>query len=97
MIEVGDRVKVIKMLRGSGFNYGHKKELIQKLSKYPVEVVRTHNFNGKKRYQIEIYGVLNTQGTNFIKWVDEDDITLDLEYYRNLKIENILDESSLCE
>jgi hypothetical protein len=32
-----------------------------------------------------------------LSWVDEDDITLDIEYYRNLKIENILNESSLCE
>ncbi len=79
MIKVGDRVKVIKMRQ-------YAKELIQEISKYTIEVVGIHNCS----YCIEFYGVLDSKGDNFTKWVNECDITLDLEYYRNLKIENIL-------
>ena len=38
-----------------------------------------------------MYNVLNVQGTNVVKWVDEDDITLDIEYYRNEKLNKILE------
>jgi hypothetical protein len=44
------------------------------------------------RYHIKYLNVYTVQNTNVLSWVDEDDITLDVEYYRNLKIENILNE-----
>jgi hypothetical protein len=47
----------------------------------------------RNRYYIKYLNVY----PNMWDWVDEGDITLDIEYYRNLKIENILNESSLCE
>ncbi len=43
-----------------------------------------------KRYHIEYLNVYTVQNTNMLSWVDEGDLTLDIEYYRNLKIENIL-------
>ena len=42
------------------------------------------------RIKIEYLKVLNVSGYNVKSWVDENDITLDIEYYRNLKIEKIL-------
>ena len=86
ILKVGDRVK-IKRIRQ------HTKELINSLEEYPVEVVEVSEaWSGGTRYRIELHNVLNVQGTNVVKWVDEDDITLDIEYYRNLNLEKILYE-----
>jgi acetoacetate decarboxylase len=86
MIEVGDRVKVVRMRQ-------FKKELVEEFNDQHIEVVEiSEAWAGSTRYKIEMYNVLNVQGTNVVKWVDENDITLDIEYYRNLKIENILNE-----
>jgi hypothetical protein len=45
-----------------------------------------------KRYHLEYLNVYTVQNTNMLSWVDEDDITLDIEYYRNLKLEKLLNE-----
>lgn len=45
-----------------------------------------------KRYHIEYLNVYTVQNTNMLSWVDVDDITLDIEYYRNLKLEKLLNE-----
>jgi hypothetical protein len=84
MIKVGDKVKLVRLRQ-------FKKELVDDV-KGQIEVVEVLNWRKKKnnRYKIELHGVLTVQGTHVIKWVDESDITLDIEYYRNLKIENIL-------
>jgi len=84
MIEVGDRVKVVRMRQ-------FKKELVEEFNDQPIEVVEiSEAWAGSTRYKIEMYNVV--QETNVVKWVDENDITLDIEYYRNLKIENVLNE-----
>jgi hypothetical protein len=44
------------------------------------------------RYHIKYLNVYTVSGTNMLSWVDGGDITLDREYYRNLKIESILNE-----
>jgi excinuclease UvrABC nuclease subunit len=43
------------------------------------------------RYYIRYLDNYNVQGTNVEKWVAYSDIKLDKEYYRDLKIEQILD------
>lgn len=43
------------------------------------------------RYYIRYLDNFNTQGTNVESWVAYSDIELDREYYRDLKIEQILD------
>ncbi len=43
-----------------------------------------------KRYHIEYLNVYTVQNTNMLSWVDEDDITLDIEYYRDSKLEKLL-------
>lgn len=45
-----------------------------------------------KRYHIKYLNVYTVQNTNMLSWVDEDYITLDIEYYRNLKLEKLLNE-----
>jgi hypothetical protein len=45
----------------------------------------------KKRYHIEYLNVYTVQNTNMLSWVDEGDITLDIEYYRNKKLNRILE------
>jgi hypothetical protein len=45
-----------------------------------------------KRYHIEYLNVYTVQNTNMLSWVDEDDITLDMEYYRDIKLEKLLNE-----
>lgn len=43
------------------------------------------------RYYIRYLDNFNTQGTNVERWVAYSDIKLDKEYYRDLKINQILD------
>ena len=76
MIQVGNRVKIVM----------HYASL---LNDYPIEVVEVSEaWAGSTRYKIE----LNIQGLNVSKWVDEDGIVLDIEYYRNVKLEKLLNE-----
>ena len=44
------------------------------------------------RYHIKYLNVFTVSGDNMVSWVGGNDITLDIEYYRNLKIESILNE-----
>lgn len=86
MIQVGDRVKVVRIRQ-------FKKELVEDINDHPIEVVEiSEAWAGSTRYKIEMHNVLNVQGTNVIRWVGEDDITLDIEYYRNIKLERLLNE-----
>jgi acetoacetate decarboxylase len=86
MIEVGDRVKVVRMRQ-------FKKELVEDFNDQPIEVVEiSEAWAGSTRYKIEMHNVLNVQGTNVVKWVDESDIVLDIEYYRNEKLNKILEK-----
>lgn len=86
MIKVGDRVKVVRLRQ-------FKKELVEEFNDQPIEVVEiSEAWVGSTRYKIEMYNVLNVQGTNVVKWVDKSDITLDIEYYRNEKLNKILEK-----
>ena len=51
-----------------------------------IAIHRTNN-----RYYIRYTEDLNVQGTNVDSWVGYSDIKLDKEYYRDLKISQILD------
>jgi len=64
---------------------------------YKDEPIVVIDKSWRDRYHIKYLNAYTVQNTNMLSWVDEDDIALDVEYYRNLKIENILNESSLCE
>ena len=57
---------------------------------YKDEPIVVVDIFDNKRYHIKYLNVYTVQNTNMLSWVDEDDITLDVEYYRNLKIQNIL-------
>ncbi len=78
MIKVGDRVRNIR-------TEAYKDEPIV------VTTILSGVFENK-RYHIEYLNVYTVQNTNVMSWVGEDDITLDIEYYRNIKLQKILNE-----
>ena len=61
-----------------------------RIIQYKDEPIVLIDIFNNKRYHIEYLNVYTVQNINMLSWVNEDDITLDIEYYRNLKIENIL-------
>lgn len=74
-MKVGDRVRNIK---------------IKKYQCEPIVIIEISEEWNTLRYLIEYLNVFNVQGTKMINWVGEEDITLDIEYYRDGKIEEIL-------
>lgn len=80
-LKVGDRVKNIRA-------EVYKDEPIIIIDRSSNE----SSLNIFERYHIKYLNVYNVGGTNMLSWVDAGDITLDMEYYRNLKIEKILNE-----
>jgi len=57
----------------------------------PIVVIdRTPEKNFKTKYHIKYLNIYTRQETNMVYWIDEDDITLDVEYYRNIKLEKLL-------
>lgn len=56
--------------------------------KHNCIIIAIHRPNN--RYYIRYLDNFNTQGTNVERWVAYSDIELDIEYYRDLKIEQIL-------
>lgn len=43
------------------------------------------------RYYIKYLNILNVSGNNKVSWEDVGDLTLDIEYYREQKLNKILD------
>lgn len=58
-------------------------------SKEPCIIITIHRPNN--RYLIRFLENYNVQGTNVERWVAYSDIELDKQYYRDLKIDKILD------
>ena len=58
---------------------------------YKDEPIVVIDKSWRNRYHIQYLNVYTVQNTDMLSWVDEGDITLDIEYYRNLKIEKILE------
>jgi hypothetical protein len=79
MIKVGDRVRNIR-------TEAYKDEPIVVIDK------SWRNRYHEVRYKLQYLNVYTVQNTNMLSWVGEDDITLDIEYYRNLKLEKLLNE-----
>jgi len=59
---------------------------------YKDEPIVVIDIFDKKRYHIEYLNVYTINKTNMKTWVDVGDIALDIEYYRNLKLEKLLNE-----
>jgi hypothetical protein len=62
----------------------------------PIVIVgESDNNNSLKikfnRYHIKYLNVFTVSGDNMMSWVDESDIVLDIEYYRNEKLNKILE------
>ena len=47
--------------------------------------------NNLNRYYIKYLNILNVSGNNKVSWEDVGDLTLDIEYYREQKLNKILD------
>ena len=80
-LKVGDRVRNIRDIQ-------YKDESV-------VIVGESDNNNSLKikfnRYHIKYLNVFTVSGDNMMSWVDESDIVLDIEYYREQKINKILE------
>ena len=76
-MKIGDRVKDIK---------------VEVYKNSPIEIVDVSEEWNTLRYRVKYLKIYNVLGDNMIRWVDEDDIELDKEYYRDKKIETILNE-----
>ena len=74
------------------FNIGDK-VLFGKYPKieYEAFISDKHELN-PNRYVITIEKQLNVQGDQFKRWVDIRDIRLDKQYYRNIKINQIIND-----
>jgi hypothetical protein len=76
------------------FNIGDKvlfgKYLLSKIE-YEATITDKHELN-PNRYFITIEKQLNVQGDQVKQWVDIRDIRLDKQYYRNIKINQIIND-----
>ncbi len=57
---------------------------------YKGEPIVVIDKSGRNRYHIKYLNVYTVQNTNMLSWVDEGDLTLDIEYYRDSKLEKLL-------
>ena len=82
ILKIGDRVRNVRDIQ-------YKDESV-------VIVGESDNNNSLRikfnRYHIKYLNVFTVSGDNMMSWVDDKDITLDIEYYRNLKLEKLLNE-----
>jgi hypothetical protein len=76
------------------FNIGDKvifgKNLLSKIE-YEAHITDKHELN-PNRYFITIEKQFNKQGDQVKRWVDIRDIRLDVQYYRNIKINQIIND-----
>ncbi len=54
------------------------------------KIVNTINGNYLVRYRVLLFYVFSKSGNNVISWMSKDDIEKDIKYYRDLKIEMII-------
>ena len=80
ILKIGDRVRNVRDIQ-------YKDESV-------VIVGESDNNNSLRikfnRYHIKYLNVFTVSGDNMMSWVDDKDITLDIEYYRNEKLNKIL-------
>jgi hypothetical protein len=80
ILKIGDRVRNVR---------------VDVYKDEPIVIVgESDNNNSLKikfnRYRIKYLNVFTVSGDNMMSWVDESDIVLDIEYYRNEKLNKIL-------
>jgi hypothetical protein len=81
ILKIGDRVRNVR---------------VDVYKDEPIVIVgESDNNNSLKikfnRYHIKYLNVFTVSVDNMMSWVDENDITLDVEYYRNKKLNKILE------
>lgn len=53
------------------------------------EIIHINDLEMASRYQVQYLDVYNPNGTNLTFWVHELDLVLDVEYYRNLRLDEV--------
>jgi hypothetical protein len=81
ILKIGDRVRNVRTIQ-------YKDESVVIVGESDQNKINRFS----NRYHIKYLNVFTVSGDNMMSWVDEDDITLDIEYYRNLKLEKLLNE-----
>jgi hypothetical protein len=81
ILKIGDRVRNVR---------------VDVYKDEPIVIVgESDNNNSLKikfnRYHIKYLNVFTVSGDNMMSWVDESNIVLDIEYYRNEKLNKILE------
>lgn len=64
-----------------------------KYNNQPCQVVLISYLDAYLRYQIKYLHCRNSFGSDVICWVGQSDITLDIEYYRDKKLNDILNQN----
>ena len=80
ILKIGDRVRNVR---------------VDVYKDEPIVIVGESDNNNSlrikfNRYHIKYLNVFTVSGDNMMSWVDESDIVLDIEYYRNEKLNKIL-------
>lgn len=76
IFDIGDRV-----MSARGYHIGSPAVIMDRTSLGHI---------GRDRYYIKYLDFKNVSGSNVIIWVDVDEIEIDMSYYRDLKIKEIL-------
>jgi hypothetical protein len=82
ILKIGDRVRNVRDIQ-------YKDESVVIVGESDNNSSLKIKFN---RYHIKYLNVFTVSGDNMVSWVDDKDITLDIEYYRNEKLNKILEK-----
>ena len=86
ILKIGDRVRNVRTIQ-------YKDEPIVIVGESDHNHEYTNEINRfSNRYHIKYLNVFTVSGDNMMSWVDDKDITLDIEYYRNEKLNKILEK-----
>ena len=84
ILKIGDRVRNVRTIQ-------YKDESVVVVGESDQNRTEKHpNSRFSNRYHIKYLNVFTVSGDNMMSWVDESDIVLDIEYYRNEKLNKIL-------
>jgi len=81
-MKLGDRVRNIRVRI-------YKDEPIEIVD---IDLTYPSLTSSELRYKIKYLNVFNRLGDNMVSWVSGEDITLDIEYYRDQKLNKLLNE-----
>lgn len=76
----------------TNFKIGDKVKIVDsEFENELCEIIHINNFEMGSKYQVKYPDVYILDGTNLTSWVHELDLVLDVEYYRDHKLDKVLD------